>query len=77
MEIIAAIIAGTYSEWVFNVLMVNLALALKNNLALLLMFAMYWQKISKVTKNPWDDKASNWLVRVLTGFKNKNKKKTL
>lgn len=63
------LIQGYYSDWFFNVFLTNLALGVKNNLALLLLLAGSWVKISQLTKAKWDDKASKWLMRRLTRIK--------
>lgn len=60
------VIQGYYSDWFFDVLLTQLTLAIKNNLALLLVVAYKWQDVSKLTKSKWDDRASNWLVQKLT-----------
>ncbi len=58
-----------YSYWVFNFLLTNLALGVKNNFALLLLLAGIWVKISKYTTTKADDKASSWLMQRLTRMK--------
>lgn len=63
------LINGYYSDWFLNIFMTNVALAVKNNLALLLLLVGTWAKFSDYTKNKWDNKASNWLMQKLTGFK--------
>ena len=69
------LILGYYSDWFFDVLLTQITLAVKNNLALLLVIAYKWQDLSKLTKNKWDDRASNWLVQKLTRKKgNKDEK---
>ena len=65
-NIIANIVAGTYSDWFFNVFMTQVALAIKNNLALLIIITGYGVKFSKLTKNTWDDRAANWVYSKLT-----------
>ena len=60
-----------YSDWFFDVFITKFTLAIKNNLALLLLIAISWQKLSAMTKNTWDDRASNWLIQKLTGKKEK------
>ena len=66
--ILDLIIAGYYSDWFFNVFMTNVALAVKNNLSLLIVFSYYFLKFSKLTKIKWDDKLALW-------FRNKLVKK--
>ncbi|RLB87322.1 MAG: hypothetical protein DRH26_15865 [Deltaproteobacteria bacterium] len=63
------LIQGYYSDWVFNVLLTNLSLGVKNNLALLLLLAGIWVKISKYTTTKADDEASSWLMQRLTRMK--------
>lgn len=57
---------GYYSDLFFNKWTPYIGVALRNNLALLLLIAIGWHKFSKFTKGKWDDKASNWLVNFLT-----------
>ena len=72
-EILPLLINGHYTDWFFNVFITNFTLAIKNNLSLLLLFAITWSKIAKKTKNTWDDRLSGWLVNTLTGFKKPKK----
>jgi len=55
------IISGFYSNWFFDVFMANIAVTIKNNLPILMIFSYYFLKISKLTNNTWDDKAAEWL----------------
>ena len=59
-DVLSLLISGHYSDWFFNVFMTNIALAMKNNLALLLFFSYYFVKFSRLTKNQWDDKLADW-----------------
>lgn len=68
-DLMFLIISGYYSDWFFNVFMTNVTLALKNNLALLMVVTFYLVKFSKLTKNTWDDKIANWLRNKVTGNK--------
>lgn len=68
------LIQGHYSDWVFNVFLTNITLGVKNNLALLLLLVGTWVKFSRFTDTKVDDKASNWLMRKLTGFKKEGEK---
>jgi hypothetical protein len=70
-ELVPNIINGAYSDWVFNVFLTKVTLAVKNNLALLLLIAVSWKKVANLTKTQWDDKVAGWLVGKLTGVKSK------
>ena len=59
------LISGHYSDWFLNVFMTNITLAIKNNLAVLLVFAFYFHKYSVMTKNKYDDKISAWIDKKL------------
>lgn len=60
------IMNGVYSDWVFNVLFTKVAIALRNNLDLLLLLALTWQKLAKYTEAKWDDKLTTKIVNFLT-----------
>lgn len=66
--ILAKIVAGAYSDWVFTVLVPMAGKAVVNNLALLLLMAMYFQKFSKLTKNTYDDYIADKFMSFLTKF---------
>jgi len=70
-DVLSLIISGHYSDWFFNVFMTNITLAMKNNLALLLVVSYYFVKFSKLTKNQWDDNLAEWFRNKLIG-KNEN-----
>ena len=71
-DMLKLIISGHYSDWFFNVFLTNIGLTIKNNIAVLLLFAGIWVKISKLTETKVVDKASNWLMKKLTGGKNES-----
>lgn len=81
-KILPLIINGHYTEWFFNVVLANAFKFARNNIELLLLFAFYFQKLTKLTKTTWDDKVSNWLTKTLSKVKptfnkgEKNEKKT-
>lgn len=57
---------GYYSDLFFDKWTPYIGSVLKNNISLILVFAFAWQKVSRLTRNKWDDRASNWLVQKLT-----------
>ena len=65
-NVLDLIISGYYSDWFFNVFMTNVTLAVKNNLAILIVFSYCFYKFSKWTKWKWDDTLSLWLRNKIT-----------
>jgi len=72
-ELINLIISGHYSDWFFDTFLTQFTIAIKNNLAFLLLFAMVFKKLSKLTTNNLDDKIIDWIIVKLIGFKNPTK----
>jgi len=66
-DIWSLIASGYYTDLFFDKWTPFIGQAIKNNISLLLLFAITWQKVSKMTKNTWDDRASNWLFNKLSG----------
>ncbi|MCP4366787.1 MAG: hypothetical protein GY797_01545 [Deltaproteobacteria bacterium] len=73
-DVWSLIASGHYTNLFFDKWTPFVGMAIKNNISLLLLIAVTWVKISKLTKNKWDDRASNWLFGKLTGFKKPKEK---
>ncbi|MCK5504085.1 MAG: hypothetical protein KAJ10_02925 [Thermodesulfovibrionia bacterium] len=63
------LISGYFSDYVFEVIFVQTLLFIQNNLAILFLSSVMFGKISKLTKNKWDDKLAKKYHDFLTNFK--------
>ena len=63
--VIESIISGQYSDWFLDVFMTNVSLAIKNNLAILVILSYIFVRFARWTKWKWDDTLALWLRKKL------------